>query len=95
MEPSFPVMCQPTGLTTLRCAVETDCDDMKAAKNKDGRKRRADLDCSPDCYETALSKICLCKGNKCNFGSRPTPLLFDSFAAVLLPTMISQLVARI
>jgi len=69
------------------------------AKNAAGRKRlrraSAPPECKVKCDSANGATTCLCKGAKCNFGSRTSSSSFATIAAVFLPAMIGRLVAGI
>jgi len=64
-----------------------------------GRKRlrraSAPPECKVKCDSANGATTCLCKGAKCNFGSRTSSSSFATIAAVFLPAMIGRLVAGI
>jgi len=66
-----------------------------AAGRKRLRRASAPPECKVKCDSANGATTCLCKGAKCNFGSRTSSSSFATIAAVFLPAMIGRLVAGI
>jgi len=66
-----------------------------ASTAKRHRRASAPPECKVKCDSVNGATICLCKGAKCNFGSRTSSSSFATIAAVFLPAMIGRLAAGI